>query len=140
MPSRVIHTAAQFEAIGRLLAGLQRPFTLSWKPGADRSLKQNDTHWKWAGEVAAQLGDRTADEVQREWKLRIGVPILRSECADFRDFYDTALKPRTYEQKLKAMEFVPVTSIMTVPQMSAFMNAVSRHCVENGIALTMPHD
>jgi hypothetical protein len=138
MPSRIIKTDAQFEAVGRLLAGLQRPFTLSWKAGADRSLDQNALHWKWAGEAAAQLGDRTADEVQRTWKLEIGVPILRSEDDDFRAFYDTALKPKTYEEKLKAMRFVPVTSIMTVPQMSKFMDAVYRECQEQGIALTVP--
>ena len=138
MPSRIIKTDAQFEAVGRLLAGLQRPFTLSWKAGADRSLDQNNLHWKWAGEAAAQLGDRTADEVQGRWKLEIGVPILRSEDDDFRAFYDTALKPKTYEEKLKAMRFVPVTSIMTVPQMSKFMDAVYRECQEQGIALTVP--
>jgi hypothetical protein len=138
MPSRIIKTDAQFEAVGRLLAGLQRPFTLSWKAGADRSLDQNALHWKWAGEAAAQLGDRTADEVQRTWKLEIGVPILRSEDDDFRAFYNVALLHRTYEEKIAAMKYVPVTSIMTVPQMTKFMDAVLRQCQEQGIALTVP--
>lgn len=138
MPSRVIKTDAQFEAVGRLLAGLHKPFTLSWKAGADRSLDQNALHWKWAGEAAHQLGDRTADDVQGRWKLEIGVPILRSEDDEFRAFYDAALKPKTYEEKLKAMKYVPVTSIMTVPQMSRFMDAVYRECQEQGIALTLP--
>ena len=140
MPSRVIKTDAQFESVGRLLAGMKRPFTLSWKEGADRSLEQNALHWKWAGEAAHQLGDRTADELQREWKLTIGVPILRSEDDDFRAFYDKALKPLAYEQKLEAMRYVPVTSVMTVPQMSAFMEAVFRQCQQQGIALTVPHE
>lgn len=140
MPSRIIRTPAQFDAVGRLLAGLQMPFTLSWKAGADRSLDQNALHWKWAGEVAAQLGDRTADDVQRRWKLEIGVPILRAEDDEFRAFYDVALKPRTYEQKLAAMRYVPVTSIMSVPQMSQFMDAVFRECQEQGIVLTVPHE
>lgn len=138
MPSRVIKTDAQFEAVGRLLAGMKRPFTLSWKAGADRSLDQNALHWKWAGEAAHQLGDRTADELQREWKLTIGVPILRSEDDDFRAFYDLALKPRTYEEKLAAMRYVPVTSVMTVPQFSQFLDEIWRKCQENGIALTLP--
>jgi glutamate-1-semialdehyde aminotransferase len=90
--------------------------------------------------VSHQLGDQTADEVQREWKLTIGVPILRSENESFREFYDQALRPRTYEQKLAAMTFVPITSIMTVPQMSAFMDAVLRRCSENGILLTIPEN
>jgi hypothetical protein len=138
MPSRIIKTDAQFQALGRLLAGMKRPFTVSWKAGEDRSLDQNALQWKWAGEAASQLGDRLADELQREWKLTIGVPILRAEDDDFRAFYDKALKPLSYEQKRAAMRYVPVTSIMTVPQMSAFMDAVFRQCQEQGIALTVP--
>ena len=138
MPSRVIKTDAQFEALGRLLAGMKRPFTVQWKAGEDRSLDQNNLQWKWAGEAAAQLGDRTADELQREWKLTLGVPILRAEDDDFRAFYDKALKPRSYEEKLAAMRYVPVTSIMTVPQMSAYMDAVMRQCQEQGLVLTVP--
>lgn len=140
MPSKVIRTDAQFEAVGRLLAGLKKPFTLTWKPGEDRSLDQNALQWKWAGEAASQLGDRTADELQREWKLTIGVPILRSEDADFCAFYDKALRPRPYSEKLEAMRYIPVTSIMTVPQFSQFMDAVQRQCVEAGVALTIPED
>lgn len=138
MPSRVIKTDAQFHALGRLLSGLQKPFTVSWKPGADRTLDQNALQWKWAGEAAAQLGDRTADELQREWKLTLGVPILRAEDDDFRAFYDKALKSLPYEQKLSAMRYVPVTSIMSVPQMSAYMDAVMRQCQEQGVILTVP--
>lgn len=138
MPSRTIRSPAQFDQLGRVLSQLSYPFTVSWKAGEDRSLSQNALQFKWAGEAAAQLGDRTADEIQREWKLTLGVPILRSENDDFRAFYDEALRPRTYEQKLAAMRYVPVTSIMTVPQMTAFLDAVYRQCVEQGIALTLP--
>jgi hypothetical protein len=38
------------------------------------------------------------------------------------------------------MKYVPVTSIMTVPQMSKFMDAVFRQCQEQGIALTVPKE
>lgn len=138
VPSRTIKTAAQFQALGRLLSGLPYPFTVSWKLGADRSLDQNALQFKWAGEAAEQLGDRTADEVQREWKLTIGVPILRSEDDDFRAFYDEALRPRTYEQKLAAMRYVPVTSIMSVPQFTRYLDEVFRQCQEQGINLTIP--
>ena len=138
MPSRVIRTDAQFEAVGRLLAGLERPFTLTWHKGADRSHDQNRTMWMWAGEAAQQLGDRTAAEVQRDWKLRHGIPILRSEDAAFRAFYDESLMPLTYEKKLAAMAFVPVTRLMTVPQFSQFLDIVYRECQEQGLFLTLP--
>jgi hypothetical protein len=84
------------------------------------------------------MGDRTADEVQKEWKLTIGVPILRAENDAFRAFYDKALKVLTYPEKLAAMEYVPVTSQMTVPQMRAFMDAIQRQGAEQGVTLTDP--
>ena len=138
MPQRTIKSREQFVQLGKLLSALPMPFTISWRHGAARSLDANALHWKWAGEAAEQLGDCTADEVQRRWKLEIGVPILRADDDDFRAFYDEALKPRTYEHKLAAMKYVPVTSIMTVPQMSAFMDAVFRECQGQGIVLTVP--
>jgi len=140
MPSRVIRSDAQFEALGRLLATLDKPFTVTWSKGEDRSHQQNKTMWMWAGEMASQLGDRSAADVQVDWKLRHGVPILRADSHEFRAFYDSALKPRTYEQKLAAMAFVPVTSIMTVPQMLQFMDAVQREALEQGVRLTNPEE
>ena len=138
MPSRVIRSDSDFDALGRLLGAIERPFTAEWRKGADRSHAQNRLMWEWAGQFAAQMGDRTADEVQKEWKLTIGVPILRAENDAFRTFYDQSLKRLTYPEKLAAMEFVPVTSQMTVPQMRAFMDAIQRQGAEQGVTLTDP--
>ena len=138
MPSRVIRSDADFDALGRLLASLERPFTVEWRKGADRSHAQNRLMWEWAGQFASQMGDRNAGEVQAEWKLTIGVPILRAENDAFRLFYDKALKPLAYPEKLAAMEYVPVTSQMTVPQMRAFMDAIQRQGAEQGVSLTDP--
>lgn len=138
MPHRVIKTEADLRDLGKLLATLDRPFTVEYRKGRDRSLDQNALMWKWAGEVAQQREDVSADDTQRRWKLEIGVPILRSENAGFRAFYDEALKGHTYETKLAAMKYVPVTSTMTVPQMKAFMDTIQRECAEQGIRLTDP--
>ena len=54
-------------------------------------------------------------------KLHFGVPILRAEDEHFREFYDGALKRLTYEQKMAAMEYVPVTSIMSKAQLSRYL-------------------
>jgi hypothetical protein len=138
MPSRVIKTDADFDALGHLLSSVKRPFTVEWRAGADRTLEQNSLMWKWAGEAAAQLGDRSADEAQREWKLTLGVPILRAENDAFRAFYDKALRGMGYHEKLAAMAFVPVTSIMTVPQMRQLMDAIQQQAADNGLRLTSP--
>ncbi|CAB5223091.1 hypothetical protein UFOVP368_56 [uncultured Caudovirales phage] len=138
MPSRVIRAPDDLAALGRLLFALERPFTVEWRKGADRSHAQNRLMWEWAGQFASQMGDRNAGEVQAEWKLTIGVPILRAENDAFRLFYDKALKPLAYPEKLAAMEYVPVTSQMTVPQMRAFMDAIQRQGAEQGVSLTDP--
>jgi len=84
------------------------------------------------------MGDRTLDEVRCDWKLRHGVPILRAEDEKFRETYDTVLKPRTFEEKLAVMQYLPVTSLMTVPQMTAYLDAVQRECLDMGVRLTDP--
>src|SRR5690606_23027329 len=99
---------------------------------------QNALQWLWATEAANQLGDRTADEVQRDWKLRHGVPILREDSAEFRDVYDRAIRPLPYELKAEAMRFLPVTSEMKVRQMVRYLDTIQRECAENGIRLTDP--
>jgi len=138
MPHRIISSAAELEALTTLLGTLKRPFTVEWRQGRDRSLDQNQTMWLWATETARQRGDVTTDEVQQEWKLIYGVPILREEEAKFREVYDEALKGQPYPVKIKAMRFLPITSIMSVKQMTKFLDTVQRECAEQGVRLTDP--
>ena len=139
MPHRFITCDADLADLGKLFHAMEYPFTVQWRKGRDRSLSQNSLQWKWAGEFAAQLGDRTADEVQRDWKLRHGVPILRANNEIFRQVYDELIKPLpTYGAKLEAMRIIDVTSIMTVPQMREYLDTVQREAAEQGVRLTNP--
>ena len=138
MPHRTIETEYDLANFVRFLGNLELPVTVEWVQGRDRSRDQNALMWLWATEAANQLSDRTAKDIQNEWKLRYGVPILREDAADFRAFYDRALKGRTYAEKLEAMEFVPITSLMKVRQMVRFLDTVQRECLTNGIVLTDP--
>jgi hypothetical protein len=138
MAHRVIRSLAEFEEFVRLGRTLKWPQTLQWASGADRSLDQNALQFKWAQEASEQRGDMTTEEVRSEWKLIFGVPILRAESEDFRAIYDEAIKPLPYELKLKAMRFIPVTSKMTVKQMTAYLDTIQRECAEQGIRLTDP--
>lgn len=122
----------------KFLSSLKLPLTVEWVLGRDRTKDQNSTMWLWATEAAQQFGDRSTEDVQREWKLRHGVPILREDSAEFRDVYDRLLKPRSYEEKIEAMQFIDVTSAMKVRQMVRFLDAVQRECAEQGIVLTDP--
>ena len=138
MTARLIQSEEDLEQWITLLRQRKLPMTVSAVDGRDRTAEQNALQWMWATEAAQQLGDRTSDEVQQEWKLRHGVPILREDDAAFRGFYDRALKGRPYEEKVAAMAYVPVTSIMNVRQMVRFMDTIERECAQQGIRLTDP--
>ena len=140
MPSRIIRNVADLASLFKLVGALKLPITISWIAGADRSDEQNQTMWMWANEVADQLQDRDAADVQAMWKLTIGIPILRGDDAAFRDAYDKTVKGLTYADKIKVMRDLhfPVTSIMKVRQMCRFMNQVQQQCDEMGLSLTQP--
>lgn len=138
MAHRIISSERDRAEFQKLVGSLKLPVTFEWTAGRDRSLDQNRLQFLWAREAADQRGDVTPDEVRCEWKLIYGVPILREESAEFRDIYDTAIKPLPYEKKLIAMRFIPVTSEMKVPQMVRYLDTVQRECAEQGIKLTDP--
>ena len=140
MASRILRDAADVDALVRLLCAVKLPVTVTWQQGADRSGEQNALQWLWATEVAAQIGDQAAD-VQAEWKLKIGVPILRADDPDFRAAYDQAVRPLPYADKIEIMKhFFPVTSLMKVRQMCRFLDQVERQCLGMGLRLTQPPD
>lgn len=138
MAHRIIDTKDDLEDFVRFIRQLARPFTVEWVQGRDRSKDQNALQWLWATEVAHQLGDRTPDEVQRVWKLRHGVPILREDSAEFRETYDTMIRPLPYQGKVAVMQFFGITSEMKVGQMVRYLDAVQRECLEQGLRITDP--
>jgi hypothetical protein len=140
MPSRVIDTPDDLAQMVKFLRTLNLPITMNWVQGRDRTGEQNSLQWMWAGEVAYQLGDRTAEEVQDEWRLTHGVPILREDDAEFREVYDRCLKHLPHEVKKTALRkmHISITSIMKVRQMVRYMDAVQRECAEMGLVTTEP--
>ena len=139
MPSRVITSRDQALGFGAFMAGLKMPLTVSWVLGRDRSNEQNALMWKWAAEVAYQRQDCDSDDVQAEWKLHYGVPILRAADDAFRHEYDATIRPLDYETKVRLMKLgFEVTRKMKVRQMVAFMNAVQTECADRRFVLTAP--
>ena len=138
MPHRAITSPAELEAFITFLRTMKLPFTTEWTQGRNRSLDQNALQFLWSTEAAYQRGDTDADAIRREWKLRHGVPILREDSEQFRQVYDRAIKPLSYEMKVEAMRFIPVSSIMKVRQMVRYLDTIQRECAEQGIVLTDP--
>lgn len=111
-----------------------------WTNGKRRTPDQNSISHCFYEQIAKELGDQTEEEVKCECKLRFGVPILRADDPDFRDMYDSGIKGLTYEQKLKAMRFIPVTSLMSREQLSKYLEHVQREFAGRGIVLEFPEE
>lgn len=140
MPTKVIREPGHADALAMLLKGRKLPLTVSWSQGASRSHAQNRLAQRWFSDIANQLGDQTHEDVRAECKLTIGVPILRAENEAFQISYDRTMKHLPYEDKLAAVKAfdLPVTRLMTVKQMTAFMDEMQRHWTMMGVRLTDP--
>lgn len=136
-----IYTELQLQAaIGQLRAMFKatRYVRLSASDSKPRSLSQNALAQIWYEQLARELGD-TPEGAKAECKLRFGVPILRAQDEDFREMYDAAIKnTMSYEQKLKVMRFLPVTSLMSTDQLSAYLQDVQRGYPD--VALQFPDE
>lgn len=111
---------------------------VSAKTGKARSLDQNGISHVWYEQLARELREDDALGYKCYCKLHHGVPILRAEDEEFRAFYDGALKALSYEKKLEAMKFMPVTSIMTKTQLSKYLDAVQADFLAKGVRLEYP--
>lgn len=133
-------TALQ-SAIGDLreMFRLHRFLRVKVKTGKARSLDQNAISHCWYDQMAREDRQHDTQGHRRYCKLHHGVPVLRAEDADFRAFYDSALLGLTYEQKLQAMDFVPVTSQMTKAQLSKYLEAVQADYSNRSIYLEFPN-
>jgi len=111
---------------------------VSAKVGKARSIDQNSISHAWYEQIARELKEDDVIGWKAYSKLHHGVPILRAEDEQFRAFYDAAIKPLTYEQKLSAMKYTPVTSIMTKPQLSKYLEAMQNDFMARGVYLEFP--
>ena len=140
MPTKIIREPAHVDVLANLLRERKMPITVTWTLGASRTNAQNRLAQQWFTDISRQLGDQTHEDIRAECKLRFGVPILRAENEAFRVSYDLALKSLSYEEKLAAIKAfdLPVTRLMIVTQMTAFMEEMQREWISQGIRLTDP--
>jgi len=110
------------------------------KEGKGRSVEQNAVLHGWFGQVARELREGNERDAKRFCKLHFGVPIMRAADEEFREAYDLIVKPRDYEQKLVAMDILPVTSLMTTLQLDQCMTDIQDHYRTRGVELEYPKD
>lgn len=105
-----------------------------------RSLPQNSISHVWYLQIANELREDDVVGWKCYCKLHHGVPILRASDEDFKYFYDKSIKNITYEQKLMAMKFLPVTSLMNTEQLSSYLESVKRDFEKRGVFLQFPSE
>lgn len=105
-----------------------------------RTHDQNAISHAWYVQLASEMPDHDALGWKCHCKLHYGVPILRAEDDTFREAYDAAIKGLTYEQKLKVMRILPVTSLMSTKQLSKYLEAMKEEFAEHGVRLEFPDD
>ncbi|WP_235872081.1 hypothetical protein [Pseudoxanthomonas winnipegensis] len=118
----------------------RRYLEVNVKEGKGRSVEQNAVLHGWFGQVARELRQDDPRGVKRFCKLHFGVPILRAEDEDFRAAYDRVIKPMVYEDKLVAMDILPVTSVMTTLQLDRCMTDIQDHFRKQGVELLYPKE
>ena len=142
MATRIIRDQSEIDGLSRLLMARKLPVTVAITAGEDRSGRQNALAFQWYKDAARDLGDRTASDVRAHCKLFHGVRLLHAENEAFRASWDRLIKARfSITEKLELMvppHDYPVTRLMTVKQMTAFLNDVHAELSGMGVRLTDP--
>ena len=143
VPAKIFHVETERDAqiVSGVILGLQ--FNQKWvvtigQDDESRSLKQNRLSHLWYAHLGRKTGNGR-DHERAMAKLLIGVPIL---CVgkDFNEFYAKALAPLEFSDRLAAMDFVPVTSLMTMGQFAEYLDTLDKKSVQRGIVLPQPED
>lgn len=114
---------------------LKKYVEISIKIGGKRGLSQNALSHVWYSEIEKSL-HWNVGEAKRYCKYHFGIPILRAEDIDFNDALELLKRGRyTYDQKLKMMDILPVTSRMSKDQMKRYLNDVQMHFAAQRVVL-----
>ena len=116
------------QALGSVEPSPDKPYYVKIAPYDEtRRDAQNRLSHMWYSEISKQGGEYTAEDIKCIAKLRWGVPILVAEDEQFAAFWQKVKTTcPTYEERMEAMRYIPVTSIMTVKQMSQYLTDMQR--------------
>lgn len=140
--NRRVETDYDRKQLVRFIENREMPFTVTITDGKSRTNDQNRLQMQWCNDVSVQTGDKFED-VRAQFKLLFGVPILRKDNEAFRDQYDKTVKPLPYETKIDLMKEpidFPVTRLMTVRQLTAYLDEIWQFYTAKGIILTDPEE
>jgi len=137
MATRILRNDRERAYWVRFLEAQPFPMTVSHLKGASRTRSQNSTLHMWFGQVSQQTGNEMA-EVKGYCKLNFGLPIMTRDNPAWIARYEPMYAPLPYQLRIQFFEIVPMTSVMTVRQMSELMDVVQRFYRQQGIDLIDP--
>ena len=115
---------------------IKQPCLLTIKPKKrDRTDAQNAIFAVWARQRSEQTG-LTESEERNYCKLTFGVPIM-CHHDKFREFWQH-YRSLSYEDQLKAMNFVDVTSLMSIDEMTRFLTELEIETHSQGLEISTP--
>ena len=115
-----------------------KPVTLQVM-GEDRTMRQNAMINALYGDIARAIDGKTVLDVRCECKLHYGIGILKAASPAFCTMYDDGIKNNlTYEDKLKLMNYMDVTSLFTKEQASDYIDTIIQQYGEQGVPLADP--
>lgn len=125
-PVRIVNDHQRDElakSIRSIETSLNKPILVTITDAQEkRSHAINRLAHMWYADCAEQGREYTPEQIKCLAKLKWGVPIMRKH----EKFNTTWMKLvhafPDYEEKVAFMEYLPVTSLMTNPEMSEFMN------------------
>lgn len=125
-------------AISRITPAADKPYKIRITPDEEeRSDKQNRLSFMWYKILGETFSSK--EEERARCKLDYGIPILRLD-EDFNNFYKYAIDDLVREAQLAAMDFIAVTSLMSVKEFAEYLNTVDQTSAANGCVLPHPSD
>ena len=105
----------------------------------NRSLAQNRLSHMHYAQIGAQMHETPA-QVKGRCKLEYGIPILLRETQSFALGWQAIEAKLSYEEKIEAVKLVDVTSVLTTPQFSQYIEEYMMEHEAQGIILNHPED
>lgn len=105
----------------------------------DRSSLQNRLSHKWYSVIGKQTFESEV-EVKRYCKLTFGIPIMIRDVEGFAGMWGIQTTEMTYEQEKWSMKFMKLTSILSVEQMTEYLNQMKLHYESENIYLPTKDD
>lgn len=114
-------------------------FTVTINTGKKRTLQQNSISHVWYSKIYKEEREYLPDGVKRLCKYHFGLPILRAEDEHMNDVCCRIIDPLSYEDRILAMEYLPVTSLMDTQQLSMYLEQMQQHYAGR-VRLEFPKD